>query len=168
MDKKIQKDPKKTPTATSEEPGAKAGYYACALCTTPPKGWEKHLSHPSGPTPEHTPTLTPYEEQARTPPPPHLGGASKGTFSLLWPFQGGRGASWCVQGAWAVPCLCSRLFRSGSWVFWSFCIFLSIICPSCACTQLFLVPFSFFVICSLRRHLSRCKHCSRGSQVPPV
>ena len=28
--------------------------------------------------------------------------------------------------------------------FWSFCI-LSIICPSCVCTQLFLVPYSFFV-----------------------
>ena len=46
------------------------------------------------------------------------------------------------------------------WVaFWSFCNLL-IICPNCACVQLFLVSYSFFVFC-----LSRCKHCSKGSQV---
>ena len=45
--------------------------------------------------------------------------------------------------------------------FWSFCIFLSRICSNCACTHLFLVPYSFFVFCC-----SRCKHCSKGSQVP--
>ena len=45
----------------SKESGAKAGYRACPLHTTPPKGWTKHLSHPSGPTPAHTP----YKEQAR-------------------------------------------------------------------------------------------------------
>ena len=50
--------------------------------------------------------------------------------------------------------------------FWSFCILLFIICPKCACTQLFLVPYIFFVFCCLRRRLSRCKHCSKGSQVP--
>ena len=37
----------KNPTATSEEPGAKAGYCPCPLHTAPPKGWAKHLSHPS-------------------------------------------------------------------------------------------------------------------------
>ena len=52
-----------------------------------------------------------------------------------------------MQGACAVPCFCSPLFRSGNWDFWSFCIFLSIICPNCTCTQLFLVPCSFFVFC---------------------
>ena len=31
-----------------------------------------------------------------------------------------------------------------------FCIFLSIICPNCACTQLFFVPYSFFVFCCSR------------------
>ena len=50
--------------------------------------------------------------------------------------------------------------------FWSFCILLSIICPNCTCMQLFLVPYSFFVFCCLRRRLSRCKNCSKGSQVP--
>ena len=30
----------------------------------PPKEGAKHLSHPSNPTPGHTPTLTPYKEQA--------------------------------------------------------------------------------------------------------
>ena len=29
--------------------------------------------------------------------------------------------------------------------FWPFCILLFIICPHCACTQLLLVPWSFFV-----------------------
>ena len=46
-----------------------------------------------------------------------------------------------------------------------FVYLLSRICPNCACTQLFLVPYSVFVFCSLRRYLSRCKHCSKGSQV---
>ena len=50
--------------------------------------------------------------------------------------------------------------------FWSFWIFWSRICPNCACIQLFLVPYSFFVFGCLRRNLSRCKHCSKGSQVP--
>ena len=43
---------------------------------------------------------------------------------------------------------------------------MSVICPNCACTQLFLVPHSFFVLCCSRRNLSRCKHCSKGFQVP--
>ena len=58
------KETKKTPTATFEGPGAKPGYCACPLHTTLPKGWAKHLSHPSSPTPGHTPTLTPYKEPA--------------------------------------------------------------------------------------------------------
>ena len=49
--------------------------------------------------------------------------------------------------------------------FWSLCIF----CLKFALTahaQLFLVPCSFFVFCCSRRGGSRCKHCSKGSQVP--
>ena len=30
---------------------------------------------------------------------------------------------------------------------------------------IFLVPYGFFVFCCWRRLLSRCKHCSKGSQV---
>ena len=41
----------KTPNATFEEPGAKAGYWADTLHTPQPKGWANHLSHPSSPTP---------------------------------------------------------------------------------------------------------------------
>ena len=63
---KIQKDQKK-PTATSEEPEQKQGTAHAPLHTAPPKGWAEHLSHPSGPIPGHTPTLTPYEESARPP-----------------------------------------------------------------------------------------------------
>ena len=47
-----------------------------------------------------------------------------------------------------------------------FCIFLSIICLNCACRQLFLVPYSFFVFCCWRRGLSRCKHCSTAAKGP--
>ena len=34
--------------------------------------------------------------------------------------------------------------------------------------QLFLSPYSLFVCCCWRRRLSRCKHCSKGPQVPAV
>ena len=77
----------KNPTATSEEPGAKAGYRACPLHSTPPKGRADSLSHPSGLTPGHTPTqLTPPQ------------GASKGTCYL---FSLPRAAA----GAPIKPCL---------------------------------------------------------------
>ena len=58
-----------------EEPGAKPGYCPCPLHTTPPKGWAKHLSHPSGQTPGHSPTLTPYKGQAHH---PHQGANKQG------------------------------------------------------------------------------------------
>ena len=64
------------------------------------------------------------------------------------------------------PCFCSWVFRSGSWAFWPVCILLSIICSNCASTQLLLVPYSFTVFCCSRRRVFRCKHCSKGSQVP--
>ena len=57
----------KNPTATSGDLGAKAGYCACPLHSTPPKGWVNHLSHPSSPTPGHASTLTPYKEPAHIP-----------------------------------------------------------------------------------------------------
>ena len=38
---------------------SKAGYFACPLNTIPPKGWEDHLSHHSGPTLLPTLILTP-------------------------------------------------------------------------------------------------------------
>ena len=86
-----------------------------------------------------------------------------------------------------MPCFCSQhnfllpalqKWQSG---FWSLCILLSITCPNCPCTQLFLVPYSVFVFCAggdvcpgagtaargpWRRRLSRCRHCSKGPQVP--
>ena len=61
---------------------AKAGYCACPLHTTPPKGWTNDPSHPSGQTPGYIPTLIPYKEQAC----PHFGKwASKGTCYLFLP-----------------------------------------------------------------------------------
>ena len=55
--------------------------------------------------------------------------------------------------------------QSGS-LFWSFGVLLFTVCPKCSYTQLFLVPYSFFIFCCLRRHLCRFKHCSKGFQVP--
>ena len=78
IDKKIQKDPK-NPTATSEELGARTGCREQKQGTahapwhsTPPKGWAKHLSHPSSLThPYSHPiqgTSSPlFREQAREP-----------------------------------------------------------------------------------------------------
>ena len=47
-----------------------------------------------------------------------------------------------------------------------FVSFGSRICPDCACTQLFLVPYSFFVFCWSRRGVSVCKHCSTAAKGP--
>ena len=60
------------------------------------------------------------------------------------------------------------LFRNGSWVFLfvCLCIFWSRICPNWGCTQLFLVPHSFFVFCYSRRHVSKCKFCSIAAKGP--
>ena len=60
-----------------------------------------------------------------------------------------------MQRACAVPCSCSRIFKRGSWVFWSLCIF----CPQFATTAhacaylLVLCINSFFVFCCLRRSI---------------
>ena len=52
--------------------------------------------------------------------------------------------------------------------FWVFLYLVIHKLPHCTCSQLILVCYDFFVFCSSRRsrRLSRCKHCSRGSQVP--
>ena len=47
-----------------------------------------------------------------------------------------------------------------------FLYLLSRLRPYCTCRQLFLALCTFFVFCCLRRHLSRCKHSSQGSQAP--
>ena len=73
-----------------------------------------------------------------------------------------------MHGAATGPCFRSWLFRSSHLGFWSLYILLSIICPNYACTHLFSVPYAFFVFCHPRRHLSKCKQCTKGlrSQVP--
>lgn len=63
------------------------------------------------------------------------------------------------------PYCCSGLFKSDSWVFRSLCIFCSEFVPTVH-AQLFLVPYGFFVFCSLRRGVSRCRLCSTGFQAP--
>ena len=64
------------------------------------------------------------------------------------------------------PWLCSRLFGGSSWASLVFSCLLSRICLNCACMQLFLVPYSFFVFCCLRRCLPRCKHHSTAAKGP--
>ena len=63
--------------------GAKAGYCSCPLKLTPPEGWAKHLSHPSGPTPGHTPTLIPYKKQTHPSPREQVSKETSCLFSLL-------------------------------------------------------------------------------------
>ena len=73
-------------------------------------------------------------------------GRARGVWVSLMVLSAGACALPCF-----VPCFCFRLFRSDNWNLWVFfCISLSRICPSYACTQLFLVSCSFFVFrCSL-------------------
>jgi len=40
------------------------------------------------------------------------------------------------------------------------------ICPNCTCTQLLLVPSSFFLFCGSWRGAFRCKHCSTAAEGP--
>ena len=86
-------------------------------------------------------------------------GQVRGVSSVVCP------PSWwcCLQGSGAAPCICSRYLRSGSW-FWSFCTFLFIIVPTAYVCSL--VAYNVFILCCLRRCLSRYKHGSKGSQVP--
>ena len=56
-----------------------------------------------------------------------------------------------------IPSFCFQLFKNGSR---DFCTFWSRISPNCACTQLYLVPYSSFVFCRWKRDVSRCKLCS--------
>ena len=60
----------RNPSATSEEPGAKAGYCACPLHSTSSRGWADHLSHPASLNPAHLPTLILSQESAHAPPRP--------------------------------------------------------------------------------------------------
>ena len=62
----------KNPAATSEEPGTEAGDCICPLHSTPPKGREDHLSHPSSLT-LTTPGPSPHIRNHLPPPHPHRG-----------------------------------------------------------------------------------------------
>ena len=66
------------------------------------------------------------------------------------------------------PHFCSRLFESGTWVFfflfWG--LFVSFVqnLSHCACTQLFLVPYNSFVFCCMKRGVSQYKHWSTATK----
>ena len=96
--------------------------------------------------------------------------AEWGLGGWLWPEEGLRwsahllgGAAYRVHGQYPAFALDTSevAVELGS-----FCILLFIICPNFACIQLFLFPYSFFAFCCWRRHLSRYKHCSKGTLVP--
>ena len=83
---------------------------------------------------------------------------------------------WCVQGGMRStlllllpPWFCYRLFKSSSWVFWSFCIFwvqnLSQLCMHAVIFS----PIQFLCILGLEKScvwVQALQHCSKGSQVP--
>ena len=50
--------------------------------------------------------------------------------------------------------------------FWPLCVLLAVICPICACEQLFLVPYSFFVSCRWRGGGDACPGVSAQAQGP--
>lgn len=89
---------------------------------------------------------------------------------VSWGQAGGHGCFapslrwWYVQGGIHSTLFLFRLFKSGSWVFWSLCILWVV--PLFLMHTGILVPYSFFVLCCSMQHLSRCKHCRSRSQVP--
>ena len=67
--------------------------------------------------------------------------------------------------------LCSRSSEMATgfvgifiFLFFGLCIFGPKCIPTAACMELFLVPHSFFVFCSSRRGVSRCKLCSTAAK----
>ena len=83
---------------------------------------------------------------------------------------------WCVPGACAVPCFCSQhpvFAPSSSEVAVGFFLFVCLVflylvvqdLPQLCVHTVIFSPYGFFVFCCSRRLLSRCKHCSEGSQV---
>lgn len=101
------------------------------------------------------------------------------SFPLLTPWVRGRGdrvpcmgggaacticpPPWgcCTQGPRSRPCFCSNSSEGAVGFFWSFCIFLSIIGPSCACTQLLPSWFLCILLLQRMRRLSKCELCSK-------
>ena len=61
----------------------------------------------------------------------------------------------------------SLLFRSGSWILWSFCVVLSIICPNCPQVYLFFSPLSFLCILLLKETFVQVQACSNWSRSQP-
>ena len=87
-------------------------------------------------------------------------------------YLGGLPTPWVVLRAGGIhSTLLLFLALQKWWLGFVFFILLSRICPICACMQLFLVPYNFFVFCCSRRRLSRRKHSStaaKGLRSQPV
>ena len=79
-----------------------------------------------------------------------------------------RGRRGCAGGMRRALCLLLAPQKAQLGFFLGEGTFLPIICPNCACMQLFLVPYSFFVFCSSRDVCSGASAAATaaGSQVP--
>ena len=145
----------------NKKQGAKAGYYQCPLHNTT-KGTGKTLKPPLQPDPWTHPYLHLIQRS------PHQRARKENSYL----FSLSSVTSWGIEVRFFLTWDKGRgvlLFQAvqrwplGLW---------SIICPSYECVQLFVVPYSFFVICSWWRHLSRCKHyyttVAKGLRSQPV
>ena len=83
---------------------------------------------------------------------------------------------WCVQGACSIPWFSPKfLFLLQALHKWQlgcfFCFLVSMylcleLAPTAHAQNYFWGPCSLFAFCCWRRHVSMCKHCSKGSQNP--
>ena len=67
---------------------------------------------------------------------------------------------WCVQGHVQSPAFAPGCLEMAVGVSRSLCIFCPGFALPCACVQLFLILYTFFVACCLSRGVSKGKHCS--------
>ena len=72
----------------------------------------------------------------------------------------------CVQGPFTVPYFRSRLFKSGSWVFWSLCMFWVQNLPQQGMHAVTFSVIQFLCILLLEERCVRCKHCSTAKKGP--
>ena len=73
---------------------------------------------------------------------------------------------WCVQGHVQSPAFAPGCLEMAVGVSRSLCIFCPGFALPCACVQLFLILYSLFLFCCLRRCLSRCRQFSTAAKGP--
>ena len=73
---------------------------------------------------------------------------------------------WCVRGHVQSPAFAPGCLEMAVGVSRSLCIFCPGFALPCACIQLFLILYSLFLCCCLRRCLSRCRQFSTAAKGP--